>query len=288
MDMGGTSLKSAILNQEGKILNHSFSKDKINENGSLEEIIKNMSHILRKKLNQVKNFGELAGLGFSVPGPFDYERGISLMMHKYRSIYNINLKEEIIKSLELPHYLPVLFEEDSIAFLKGEAYNGNAVSANRIIGLTLGKGLGSAFMVKGKIVKDSALLPANGELWCLPHHDGIIEDNISRRGIIKIYKRISRDLIKRDVKDIASQAKSGDPDALQTFKEFGEDMGCLLKPHIKRFRGEVIVIGGQIAKGFDLFAESLTKALRDVPSLRKITPAKYIDLSVFFGIYTAF
>lgn len=288
IDVGGTSFKSAILSTEGKVLKESFSVKEIDEKSNFEEIIENIIILLREKIAQIKEYGELEGIGFGFPGPFDYKKGISLMRHKYRGIYKINLKKEIINSLGLPQSFPLIFQEDSTAFLKGETWMGNATNFKRVIGITLGEGLGTAFMVDGKIIKDSPIVPPNGELWCLHYNEGIIEDKISRRGIIQIYRKISGDLKETDVKNIDLQARSGNINAIQTFKEFGKDMGCLLKPYIKRFKGECMVIGGQIAKGYDLFAESLREELIDTPSLKKITPAKFIDLSVFFGLLKCF
>jgi glucokinase len=37
-------------------------------------------------------------IGIAMPGPFDYENGISLMLHgKFLDIYNVNIKEELAK-----------------------------------------------------------------------------------------------------------------------------------------------------------------------------------------------
>jgi len=289
MDVGGTSLKSAVLSRESEILGNSFSFTPIDSKGSSEQIMETITSVLEEQSQKAKKMGEPKGIGLCVPGPFDYGKGISLMKHKFQSLYGINLKNEIIKMLALPKALPVIFEEDSIAFLKGEAWLGNAKGFNRIIGLTLGEGLGAAFMVNGKITKDTSQgIPPNGELWHLPCEGGILEDKLSRRGIIQIYREIAASSEESDVKDIALRAESGDASSIRTFEEFGLIMGQLLKPHVQRFEAECLIIGGQISKSFELFATPLNKVLSAIPSLKKVTRARSVELSPLYGLLKCF
>ncbi|HJX69788.1 MAG TPA: ROK family protein [Dehalococcoidia bacterium] len=289
MDIGGTSLKSAVLSGECEVLLNSFSLTSINSRGSAEQIIATITSMLKKQSQEANNFGELKGIGLSIPGPFDYEKGISLMKHKFQNIYGLNLRSEITKMLALPERLPVIFEEDSAAFLKGEAWMGNAKGFNRIIGLTLGEGLGASFMVNGKITRDTSQgTPPDGELWHLPCEGGILEDKLSRRGIMQIYREITGSSEESDVKDIALRAESGDVSSIRTFEEFGLIMGQLLKPHVQRFNAECIVIGGQISKSFELFATPLSKVLSLTPSLKKVTRAKSVELSPLYGLLRYF
>lgn len=281
VDVGGTSVKSALLSSEREIVENSYSIAPIDAGGSSERIIGTITSVLEEKLLQIP--GELTGIGLCFPGPFDYEQGVSLMEHKFQSIYGMNLRDELIARLGLARDFPIVFEEDSIAFLKGEAWVGNATGFDRIIGLTLGAGLGAAFMVDGEIIKDAPDIPPDGELWCLPHNGGIMEDHLSRRGIVQIYREMTGDS-EDDVETIAHHAKLGDADSIQTFEEFGRIMGRLLSPHVERFRAECIVVGGQIAKSFDLFGPSLREELSDLPLLEKITRAKFIEFSPFWGL----
>jgi len=290
VDVGGTSVKSALLSSEREIVENSYSIAPVDAGGSSEQIIGTITFVLKKKLSSIPAPpvhggapGELTGIGLCFPGPFDYEQGVSLMKHKFSSIYGINLRDEVIERLGLAQDFPVVFEEDSVAFLKGEAWVGNATGFSRIIGLTLGAGLGAAFMVNGKIIQDAPDVPPDGELWCFPHNGGIMEDHLSRQGIVQIYQGMTGDS-EDDVETIAHRAKRGDADSIQTFEEFGRIMGRLLRPHAERFGAECIVVGGQIAKSFDLFGPSLRKELSGLPLLEKITRAKFIEFSPFLGL----
>lgn len=285
MDVGGTYLKSAIISSNGLLVRKSFKKTPIDQQGSAEAIIETLSNTLRWPLKIAENSRmELVGIGIGMPGPFDYKKGVSLMKHKFGAIYGLNLKSEIRRCLGLKKDFLIRFEVDSSVFLMGEAWLGAARGYGRVIGITIGTGLGSAFMVNNKIVNKNFGVPPLG-IWCLPYEGGIVEDKISRRAILARYKELAggkdEDL---DVKDIAFQAlRHNDKISLQVFEELGYTLGRVLKPIVLDFQAECLVLGGQISKSFSLFAEPLRKQLKDVHSLKKISRARYIDLSPLYG-----
>ena len=86
------------------------------------------------------------------------------------------------------------------------------------------------------------------------------------------------------MKTIALRAKKGDFNAIQTFEEFGQTTGQILKPYIEDFKAECIIIGGQIAKSFELFAVPLKKELSSISSLKKVIQAESVDFSPFYGL----
>jgi len=283
LDVGGTSLKSAIISDEGRCLRGSFRTVAIDSAGDKEEVLEALITTLRKSLVDAQSMDlEVKAIGISIPGPFDYEKGISLMTHKFASIYRLNLRKTIIKSLGLGNKINIIFEPDSWAFLIGEMWHGAARGYQRVIGITLGTGLGSAFTVKGHIVVEGTGIPPKGWLWNLPYRGGILEDWISRRGIIRRYKELTGEEL--DVNEIASKGLLGDEKSLLVFRELGEILGKCLKRIALKFKPDCIVFGGQISKSFDLFKDPLIKQLKSVKSLKKIAQAEHIDLAPLYGV----
>src|SRR5207237_2105693 len=84
-------------------------------------------------------------LGVAIPGPFDYTRGVSAIRHKLQSLYGVDLRGELANALEIAPGA-VVFLNDADAFLLGEAWAGAARGHARALGVTLGTGLGSAFL----------------------------------------------------------------------------------------------------------------------------------------------
>ena len=138
-------------------------------------------------------------------------------------------------------------------------------------------------MEGGKIIRSAPGVPPNGELGYLPYKGGIIEDTISSKGIIKIY-RTHTGILEHDVKSIADRAKNGNTMAIGAFEEFGQTTGQMLKPYFEDFKVECIIIGGQIAKSFEFFAATLRNELASISSLRKVMQAESIDFSPLYGL----
>ena len=285
LDVGGTSIKSAIVSSDGKIIDHSISLIPIDSKGTSEKIIrtfvKPMSSLFQLAQSQKIS---IAGIGIGMPGPFDYENGISLIkgVDKYESIYGINLKDEFRNHLKLAADYPILFEIDAWSFVRGEAWQGAGNGFNRIIGLTIGTGLGSGFMINDEMVDTGAGVPKFGWIGGLKYKDGILDDQVSRRGIISKYLKLSGSQLKNiDVKEIAEKAETGDVHAAKTFEETGTILGQMLKPVAEIFQAECIIIGGQVAKSYHLFAPALKNEFQ---SAIKITQAKNIEQSALLGV----
>ena len=293
LDVGGTSLKWTLIdlnNVGSSIPKNSFQKISIDSEAPAEVIISTFIETTKTAFQKARTLEfEVVGIGISMPGPFDYEKSISLMRHKFREIYGIDLKHKLIQLLQLREEFPIQFELDSEAFLIGEAWRGAAQGYNRVIGLTLGAGIGSSFMINGRIVKEDSGIPPNGAIWCLPYEDGIVEDKISQRGILKRYQELGGNCSEiLRVKEISHLASRGDRISLQIFKELGLVLGKILKPIVSQFRAECLVFGGQISKSFFLFADPLKKELRSVPNLKKVTSSDLLDLSALYGVAKRF
>ncbi len=293
LDVGGTSLKWTLIdltNPDSSITKNYFQKVSIDSEAPAEILIRTFIETIKRAFQKARALElEVVGIGISMPGPFNYEKSISLMTHKFRGLYGIDLKNKLIQLLQLREEFPIQFQLDSEAFLTGETWWGTAQGYNRIIGLTLGAGVGSSFMINGRIVKEGPGIPPKGAIWCLPYEDGIVEDKISQRGILNRYQELGEDYPEtREVEEIASRALKGDRISSQVFKEFGLVLGKTLKPIVSQFRAQCLVFGGQISKSFYLFAGSLKKELRFVPDLKKVTPGSLLHLSALYGVAKGF
>ena len=291
MDFGGTFLKWTLVSLAdpySRLSKNYFSKIKINSQGSAEEILGVYIGAIKTAFQVADSLKiKIQGIGISTPGPFDRDNGISLMKHKFGAIYGVNLKKEITTRLNLEENFPIKFIFDSTAFLTGEAFFGAAKAYNRIIGITLGTGVGSVFMADKKIIEKGKGLPPDGGsyLYCMPYDGGIVEDKISRKAIINRYKQLGGKYSEGlDVDRIDRLAASGDRISLEVFREFGVTLGRILRTIALDFRAECIVFGGGISKGFYLFSEPLKMELKGIPGLKKITPGKLGDLSALYGV----
>ena len=287
LDVGGTFLKSALISSKGSILEDSFMKIPIDSKATKGVIIGTFIETMQSNLEIAEKYElEVAGIGIGTPGPFNYDEGISLMKHKFRTIYGLNLKREFMRRLSLEKGFRIRFEVDAWSFLRGEAWLGAAQGYDRTVGVTLGTGLGSAFMANNQIVMKGPGVPPHAWIGGLPNNNGIVEDKISQRGILARYKELSENKISENltVREIALRGKkNNERQSLQVFEELGSNLSQVLKPVLSSFNAQCLVLGGQISKSFSLFESQLKNNLQSIPSLIEISQAQLIDRSALYG-----
>lgn len=293
LDVGGTFLKWTIVNLihiDSAVSRECLRRLPINSEGQAETIIRTFTQVIQVAFEEA-NARKLAvrGIGVSMPGPFDYEKGISSMQHKFRAIYGVNLRREFTVRLKLRDSFSIRFTPDPWAFLIGEAYFGAVKNCHRLIGITLGTGLGSAFMVNKQIVLGGRGVPPEGALWPLPYKGTTVEDSVSRRAILDRYQALSgRSPENFDVEDLTGLASGGDKISLRVFEELGTTLGKILEPVTSEFKAECVVFGGGISRKFSLFKRPLRRELQVLPHLKKVVPAKLGDLSALYGLAREF
>src|ERR1039457_940872 len=88
--------------------------------------------------------------------------------------------------------LELRFLNDAIAFGVGEAWMGKAARVGRSISVTVGSGLGSAFVEQGIPVVEREDVPPKGYIWNLPFNNDLADVSFSTRWFIKRYAEKSR------------------------------------------------------------------------------------------------
>ena len=216
------------------------------------------------------NGSAILGVSAAMPGPFDYENGVSWIKHKLTYLYGLDLRGALAARMGCAPSA-VRFLNDAAAYLQGEISGGAARCVERVVGITLGTGIGSAFGMNGHVVREGAGVAPGGEIWNLPYQGGILEDQISTRALRKSYQ--SRTGQDREVAEIAASA-ADDPVAAETFHDFGCALGTALSTVLATFAPEVIVIGGGIARSAPLF---LPAAQAELGNLRAQLRVSILD-----------
>jgi glucokinase len=169
----------------------------------------------------------------------------------------------------------VRFVNDAEAFLLGEWWAGAARGHDRAVGITLGTGLGSAFLEHGRIVRAGAGVPHEGALYRLPFHGAPVEARISRGALLARYGGAGI-----EVAEIALRAREGEPRAREAFDALAHDLAAFLRPWLEAFAPSCLVVGGSIAHSWDLLEGGLD-SLRD--AVAALAPADRIDDAALLG-----
>lgn len=282
LDIGGSHVTAAAVDLTHRtIIEASLSRRHIAHDAPAEALLSAWAGAARTALQATQRGSaaadadvHIAHIGIAMPGPFDYAQGISLLQHKFAALYGRNVAQDL-----RPYWMdtpladvPILFANDAAAWALGEWWGGAARGLSRVIGITLGTGFGSGFVADGSIVTDGEQVPPGGELWNAPYRGDIAENFVAGPAIQRAYAARTESLARPrlSVSDIAQHARAGVAPAQATFAEMGQHLADILRPWVARFQPDGLVVGGNIAYGWDQFHATLEAGLPQL-SCRRTT-----------------
>jgi len=209
--------------------------------------------------------GQMPGVvwGVAIPGPFDYAAGVALFhgVAKFERLNGVDMRAGLIERIR-PRPADVRFVNDADAFGLGEWRAGAASGHERAVVITVGTGVGSAFLAAGSVVDDDPRVPPEGRVDLLTINGQPLEDTVSRRAILTRYSALTGDTAPDvDVRDVADRARAGDPVAREVLDDSIRALGQALAPWLSAFRATALVVGGAIAGSWDIIAKPLGDGL---------------------------
>lgn len=241
-DIGGSKVKSVLVKNR-KILISDSEKLPHNFTGLINLIAKKTRFFSSKT-----GKGKISGVGFSFPGPLDIKREKVLSSPNIKYLNRKSLKKVLIQRLKYP----IKFEHDVHSFLLAEKKVGVAKNLKNVFYLTLGTGIGGAFMINGEVVR--GFHGSAGEVGHM-----IIEVtkwwDFEKLGSNKFVRRVSG----KDASEIYKLADSGDKKAKKVLGLLGHNLGIGLANIVNIFDPEAIILSGGLS-GARKFIESNIKA----------------------------
>lgn len=255
LEVGGTHVTAGWVRPEGWQVS-GLSRAELPAGGTAEQLIAALA-----RAGAGLGAGPGAAWGIAVPGPFDYVRGVAHYagVGKFEALAGVDVRSALHQAL--PHQPGSLcFSNDASAFLIGEWLIGAARGATRCVAVTLGTGIGSAFLDKGNVIDTGSSVPPEAELHLLSHAGRPLEDWVSRRAIRAAFAAAGgQDSL--DVREIAELARAGDQAAAAAFQGAFAVLGEVLGPWLERFGADLLVVGGSISRAWDLIERPLRKGL---------------------------
>jgi glucokinase len=253
LDVGGTTVDTACVSADGEIIGGLLESGSPAA-GTKDDIVNELARVIDAGRARAGG-AEVTACGVAMPAPFDYVAGVSYMMHKFEAIYGLSLGRLLRAKTGLPMY----FVNDADAFGLGVSWR-QLPGTKRFVALTIGTGLGGSFIEDGENVQAGDRVPPGGEVWNLPFRDGILEDQVSARGVVALYGKL-RPGDPRSAKEIAGLAMRGDRPAIKVYRAMGAALGSGLAASLARFAPEKIVIGGKVGQSLELFRPAMQQAL---------------------------
>lgn len=241
-DIGGTHITSAIVEKDSwKIIDETITRSHVNSLEDAKSIFLDWTNNMKSCLE--KTDLEINNIGIAAPGPFDYEKGIALMkgQSKYDSIYNIQVTGPILNGLGNDG-LNILYINDAAAFLQGEVFGCGLDHKDRILGITLGTGLGSAVWSQGEKAFDA-------DLWNTAYKESIFEEYLVTRWFVRRFEELTGKK-ETGLREILEKHGNSE-DVLQLLAEYQENLLNFMQFFSEKYNCKSFVIGGNIVKAWD-------------------------------------
>ncbi len=275
LEIGGTHVTAAVLAVGQRTIDPaSIRRDALTSGATRDELVRSIVAAARRL-----SAPAVTRWCVATPGPFDYSRGVSRIrgVAKLDALYGVDIRAELSSALDLRPQ-DVLFLNDADAFLIGEWWTGAAEGHERAMGVTLGTGLGSAFLERGEIVTTDPRVPPEGRLDLVQFRGAPVEGTLSRRGLRTAYGDDAPDVI-----EIARRARDGERRAAEVLRRFGNALGEFLTPWLERFDPTCLVFGGSIARSWDLWADDFGAACAPAARLYTCDVATHLDEAPLLG-----
>ena len=260
IDIGGTNLCLGLV-ENGQV-SGMFSTPSFSPESTMEQTLEHLSNQILKIFRP-----GVTKIGIGVPSVVDVRRGIVYDTQNIPSWKEVPLKEY----LEDRFHVPVAVNNDANCFAMGVygTYPADAKPETLAV-VTLGTGVGMGIVNEGKLFCGANC--GAGELCCLPYRDSILEDYCSKKYFTSAGW---------DSKKAAMAAKSGDPDALRLFEEFGRHLGALVCTVMYAYDPSHIGLAGGIANNYPFFRQAMEEYVRANFPYRK--PLERLKVDVFTG-----
>ncbi len=290
VDLGGTNLRAAAVDENGKIL-HRHSMATSNYEGSREKIVADVVDLIREVQGRV-GAGELRGVGIGVPGYIQMETGIIIGAANL-PFTDFPIRDEIQNQLGIP----IILENDANAAALGEHWMGAGRGVKNLFLLTLGTGIGGGIIIDGKVLHGFAGMAGEpGHMTVYPDgnpcgcgNQGCLEKHASATAIVGMARMMglgNHDITSADVYDMAA---GGNAKAKLVFECMGRALGIAIANLINLFNFPLYLLSGGPLPAWEMFAPTMLSEVkrRSYTYSRTATKIEKATLGGEAGLYGA-
>lgn len=269
-DIGGSSVKYAVIEKTGKILAKG-KKTTPQEKEEFFRLIENVAASYRRAYT-------IEGAGFSFPGAVDDVSGVIGGSSALPYIHDFPIRQELERRLSLPAAL----ENDANCAALGESWLGVGKEHEDLVFLVIGTGIGGA-VVKGKRIHHGKHLHGGefGYMVSDASHRILSETGSTRVLAERVADAKGLPREEMDGRKAFALADAGDTDALQAVSAMYEALAMAIYNLQYAIDPEIFVLGGAVSERPG-FAEEIGKRvdviLKDVGVARirpVIRPAQF-------------
>lgn len=275
VDLGGTNLRIAAVDENGEQLQN-LNTAALIERGPSQGITEICARV-GSLAAHFRSSHRLKGVGLGIPGILDLDSGSILSATNLPGWSDYPLRRKMEEQLGVP----IVLENDANCAALGEKWLGAGTDVDDLCMITLGTGVGGGFVVNGKPWHGvSGMAGEIGHMTVVPEgvpcgcgSRGCLEQYASAKAI----ERMAREAIAGNLSPALTEAerfnpelsaravyecaRSGDAAALKIFETAGKALGIALANLINVFNLPLYVIGGGVAKAWEVLRPALLAEL---------------------------
>ena len=305
IDLGGTSVKLAILTAEGDIQQKWTIPTNINDEGAhiVPDIVASIKHHLDLYKMTADDF---QGIGMGSPGAVDREAGT------VEGAFNLNWKtlQPVREVIEREIGITSFIDNDANVAALGEKWRGAGADDRDVVFVTLGTGVGGGIIAEGNLIHGTAgsggeighMTVEPGGFDCTCGKKGCLETVASATGVVKLARKHAEEyagnaqlkFIIDDGQEITSKmifdlAKEGDELAVLVVDRAAYYLGLACSHIGNLLNPAYIVIGGGVSAAGEYLLEQVRTYFADFtfPNVKKTTHIKLAALGNDAGIVGA-
>lgn len=272
LDMGGTHIGCGLVEDKRLLASTAVSSQGARGFQSLLGIIAQALHSLLEKTGLQPK--DCAGLAIGFPGIVDTRAGQVLStLKKYDDAPHLDLPRWSLETFGIP----LRMENDARMALLGERHAGSAKDSDDVVMMTLGTGIGSAAMIRGRLLRGvhsqagclGGHLPVNfrgrlcscGNIGCAEAEAG----GWSLPGVAREWPGFGGSALagkeSLNFEDLFAQAEKGDPIAAEIRQHCLDVWAANAVALVHAYDPEIVVIGGGVMKSSDTILPAIQRHL---------------------------
>lgn len=257
VDLGGTNLRAASIDKNGKMLNKLSGATDLA--AGRDVVIGDIVQAIQKLKAEAGSL-RLAGVGIGVPGFILMEEGVIVGSNNLPQFDGFPVRDEIERHLGTQ----VILENDANAAALGEKWIGAGVHVKDLVLLTLGTGIGGGILSGGKVLHGSVGMAGElGHITVVPNGNpcgcgncGCLEKHASATAIVSMARMMSLgDNVTSE--DVFHMAVAGNPKAKLIFHSMGTSLGIALAALINIFNFPLYLLSGGVLAAWEQFAPAM-------------------------------
>lgn len=279
VDIGGSHVAVGVVNRSGKILELS-EIDYTEEEKKSGNLIKIAENYIINEIDKLKNNYKIESIGIAVPGTIS--NGIILK--------SVNLgveKYDLKKNLELILKLRISIRNDAKCAALAESKYGKNADKNNILFLSLGTGIGGAYISNGNLITGSdydgfefghiILRPGGikcncGKFGCFEKYGSILSFKRKCIESLNLSYDVSGPDLRKYINENMNQVKG-------IIDEYIADLALGISNLINIFEPDVTIIGGGFARYEHFLLDSLKRKIIDDRLLFNLRDEVNIDVA---------